>query len=92
MLSYDVSVRPRTTPASIIVHGPWQIAATGLPSSKKAEPLRTFIAAEAIGIHHAAGQEQSVEHLSACLIQRNVHAKRLPPLGMIPAADRVARW
>src|SRR3954452_931706 len=31
----DVSVRPRTTPASMSVHGAWQIAPTGLPCSKK---------------------------------------------------------
>jgi hypothetical protein len=30
-LGHDVRVRPRTTPASISVHGPWQIAATGRP-------------------------------------------------------------
>src|SRR5256714_15491511 len=32
---HEVSVRPRTTPASIKTHGPWQIAATGVPSLKK---------------------------------------------------------
>src|SRR5438477_1252961 len=31
----DVNLRPRTTPASISTHGPWQIAATGLFSLKK---------------------------------------------------------
>ena len=36
MLGYEVSVRPRTTPASTSVHGPWQIAPTGLPALKKA--------------------------------------------------------
>lgn len=35
-LGYDVSVTPSTTPASISVHGPWQIAATGLPAPTKA--------------------------------------------------------
>src|SRR5688500_3492505 len=33
---YDVMRRPSATPASISVHGPWQIAATGFPSSKNA--------------------------------------------------------
>jgi hypothetical protein len=33
---HEVSVRPRTTSASTSVHGPWQIAATGLPCSKNA--------------------------------------------------------
>ena len=33
-LGHEVSVRPRTTSASTSVHGPWQIAATGLPASK----------------------------------------------------------
>src|SRR5215470_19376405 len=28
--------RPRATPASMTIHGPWQIAATGLSASKKA--------------------------------------------------------
>src|SRR5687767_10381867 len=32
----EVTRRPRATPASITVQGPWQIAATGLPASKKA--------------------------------------------------------
>src|SRR5579884_440724 len=40
-LGQDVSVRPRTTPASTSVHGPWQITATGLPASKKAATNRT---------------------------------------------------
>src|SRR5690606_1676605 len=35
-LGQDVMVRPRTTSASISVHGAWQIAATGLPSWKNA--------------------------------------------------------
>src|SRR5690606_40023763 len=33
-LGYEVSWRPSTTPASTSTHGPWQIAATGLPASK----------------------------------------------------------
>src|SRR5580692_3473245 len=32
-LGHDVSVRPRTTSASMSVHGPWQMAATGLPAA-----------------------------------------------------------
>jgi hypothetical protein len=32
----DVRRRLRTTPASMSVHGPWQITATGLPLSKNA--------------------------------------------------------
>ena len=31
---HDMTVRSRTTPASISGHSPWQIAATGLPASK----------------------------------------------------------
>src|SRR3954468_3038916 len=31
---HEVIVRPFATPASISVHGPWQITATGLPCSK----------------------------------------------------------
>src|SRR6478752_4766082 len=31
---HEAILRPRATPASMIVHGPWQIAATGLPASK----------------------------------------------------------
>src|SRR5580700_6374627 len=38
---HDVRVRPLTTSASISVHGPWQIAATGLPDSKKARTNAT---------------------------------------------------
>src|SRR5581483_3722562 len=33
-VGHDVSVRPRTTPASTSTHGPWQITAAGLPCSK----------------------------------------------------------
>jgi len=33
---YEVILRPAATPASMSVHGPWQIEATGFPSSKKA--------------------------------------------------------
>jgi hypothetical protein len=32
---HDAIRRPRAAPASITVHGPWQITATGLPASKK---------------------------------------------------------
>ena len=31
---HEVMRRPRTTPASMRVHGPWQITATGLRASK----------------------------------------------------------
>ena len=31
----EVTIRPRTTPASINSHGAWQIAATGLPAATK---------------------------------------------------------
>src|SRR5215217_4466228 len=34
MLGHEVRVRPLTTSASTSVHGPWQMAATGLPDSK----------------------------------------------------------
>ena len=40
-LGHDVMVLPRTTSASIIVHGAWQMAATGLPESKKLLVNRT---------------------------------------------------
>jgi len=32
---HDVTVRPRATSASTSIHGAWQMAATGLPASKK---------------------------------------------------------
>jgi hypothetical protein len=38
---HDVSVRPLTTPASISVHGPWQITATGFAPSKNARTNAT---------------------------------------------------
>jgi hypothetical protein len=41
MLAYEVSVRPDTTPASTSVHGPWQMAATGLPESTKSRTNAT---------------------------------------------------
>ena len=34
-LGQEVSVRPSRTPASIRVHGAWQMAATGLPEATK---------------------------------------------------------
>src|SRR5260370_27763687 len=34
-LGHEVTVRPRTTAASMRVHGAWQIAATGLPAVDK---------------------------------------------------------
>ena len=39
-VGHDVMVRPSTTPASMSVHGPWQITATGFPSSKKPRTKR----------------------------------------------------
>ena len=41
MLSNAVRVRPSTTPASISSQGAWQMAATGLPASKKARTNAT---------------------------------------------------
>ena len=41
MLGYDVTVRPATTPASTRVHGPWQMAATGLPELTKSRTNAT---------------------------------------------------
>src|SRR3954452_7333724 len=32
---HEVTFRPCTTPASMSIHGPWQIDTTGLPASKK---------------------------------------------------------
>jgi hypothetical protein len=40
-LGHEVSVLPRRTPASMSVHGPWQITATGLPDSKNARTKST---------------------------------------------------
>ena len=37
----DVICRPLASPASMIVHGPWQIDATGLPASKNARTNAT---------------------------------------------------
>src|SRR5689334_18066234 len=40
-LGQEVRVRPSTAPASTNVQGPWQMTATGLPSSKKDLANRT---------------------------------------------------
>ncbi len=40
-VGHAVSVRPLATPASISVHGPWQITPTGLPVAKKSRTKPT---------------------------------------------------
>jgi hypothetical protein len=45
-LGHDVTFRPFTTPASTSTQGPWQMAATGLPCSKKSRVnCTTFVGA-----------------------------------------------
>ena len=59
---HDVSVRPRTTSASTSVHGPWQIAPTGLACSKNARTKRdgVLVRAQEVGVRDAARQHEPV--------------------------------
>ena len=59
---HEVSVRPRTTPASISVHGPWQITATGLAcvEERAHERDRVLVDAQEVGVGDAAGQHEPV--------------------------------
>jgi hypothetical protein len=76
MLFTDVIVRPSTTPASINVHGPWQIAPTGLRALKKIphETDRFLVRAQRIGIEHATGQNECVVILRADIAKRMIDA------------------
>ena len=60
---HEVTLRPSTRSASINVHGPWQIAATGLPVVAEGanEIDRFLLEAQFVRIDHAARQNQRVE-------------------------------
>ncbi len=59
-LGHEVSVLPRTTSASMSVHGPWQITATGLPCVEEAlrECHRRRVGPQKVGIGDTAGQHE----------------------------------
>ena len=69
MLAYEVSVRPDTTPASTSVHGPWQMAATGLPESTKSRTNATaaLSSRNLSGLTVPPGQQQGVVVLDRCI-------------------------
>src|SRR4030081_638963 len=70
---HDVMRRPRAAPVSMTVHGPWQIAATGLPASKKAFAKATAFGSmrSLSGLMTPPGQ-QHVEILWVGLIERQI--------------------
>ena len=59
-LGHDVNVHPCRTPASIRIHGPWQITATGLPASTSSRTRWTaaWSVRISVRIRDAARQEQ----------------------------------
>ena len=61
-LGYEVSVRPSTTPASISVHGPWQIDAHRLagPEDLLHEPAHVGVHPQPVRVHRAARHDQRV--------------------------------
>ena len=84
MLGYDVTVRPATTPASTRVHGPWQMAATGLPEFTKSRTNDTaeLSSRKLVRIHRAAGQNQRVELIDGYLRHRPIDS------GIVPAGSK----
>jgi len=60
----------------MMVHGPRQIAATGLPASKKVFAIRLH--PKRVGIHDAARQEERVELLRLGLVEGDVD-RNSPP-------------
>src|SRR5215470_202858 len=80
--------RPRATPASMTIHGPWQIAATGLSASKKA-----FTNSTAFGCMRSESGfitppgSRSASKSFACAVQGYVDAHLAPPLAVMPAVD-----
>ena len=74
------------------VHGPWQIAATGLRASKNARTNSTARGRmQLVRIDDAARQQQRVVVLGPRLVERLVDADLVPPLGVIPAANLAFR-
>ena len=69
MLGQEVTVCPSITPASISVHGPWQIAAIGRPvaANDLQELHDRAVGPELIGVGDAAGEHHAVEVLGLCL-------------------------
>src|SRR3954470_19539217 len=76
-LGQDVSVRPFNTPASTSDHGAWQIAATGLPDSKKLRMKSTAVLSirSASGLATPPGQHQHVEVTGFRLADGDVHVE-----------------
>ena len=90
----DASRRPRAAPASMRVHGPWQIVATGLPASKNAFANVTAVRLhpQRVGVDDTAGQEQRVEVPRPGAVERDVDRVLVAPLGELPGSDAVPSW
>jgi hypothetical protein len=81
--------RPRAAPVSMMVHGPWQIAATGVPASKKALANATAFGSvrSASGFMTPPGQEERVELLRLGLVEGDVDRELVSPVREVPSAD-----
>lgn len=81
--------RPRAAPVSMMVQGPWQMAATGLLASKQMldESDSEGIGAQLVRIHDAAGKQQRVVRARRCAFQGNVYGEVLALFGEIPATN-----
>jgi hypothetical protein len=85
----DVTVRPSTTPASMSVHGAWQIAATGFPRSKEGAHERDglLVASELVGVADPTGEHQRVVVIGTCLGHRPVDRLNARGLEVVEPAD-----
>src|ERR1700678_180841 len=80
-----VSDLAATTPASISVHGPWQIAAIGGPAAGHGLDERDCLRyqAQLVGIGDAAGQHQRREVLGQDIADRVIGIKGAGRLGVV---------
>ena len=83
----DVSVRSLAAPASMIVQGPWHIAATGFLAVEERlyEGYCLCVHSECVRIHHPAGQQQRIQIIRLDRIDRDVHSHCFAPLLVVPA-------
>ncbi len=77
---HDVILRPFAMPASTSTHGPWQIAAIGLPASAKSfgKRHRLRVRAQRVGISATLRESSTRQVFRPSLIHRQVHRHGRP--------------
>ena len=85
----EVMVWPLTTPASMRVHGAWQMAATGLPvlANSRTKLTADLSIAEFVRVHYAARENESVVVGGIRVGDQAVDLDCGAPVRLVPALD-----